>query len=350
MIAKDDSLKKNTFVVEEWVRHKAKSIGFLEMASLPLIDSDPGFPTYEHWLQAGYHQPLDYMARNKSLRLNPQELEPDLKSAFVFLHPYPQDNPSKMIARYAWGNDYHFILKDKLRQLSSSFQKEHGLLVSERICVDTAPILERSIAQRSGLGWIAKNGCLISRQHGSWFLIATWLTSLPCPTPPVDQPSFHCGKCTRCIDACPTNAFVQPGMLDAKRCLSTQTIENRGSFPTNMIGKMEEQAFGCDICQEVCPWNTKHPLPIKEDFLPDLNTLLSIPEAQFRDYFRKTPMERPTWAGLRRNFLVLSADRDDVLDTTISKHLKDERVLVRQTARDVLDYRKRLRMKPSKPN
>lgn len=244
-----------------------------------------------------------------------------------------------MIAKYAWGKDYHQVIKKKLFEMSDAYEKTFGPLESQRICVDTAPILERSIAQRAGLGWIGKNGCLISRKHGSFFLIATWMTSLRGPDLPATASSFHCGKCTRCLDACPTDAFIQPGTLDASLCLSTQTIENRSTFPKEMIGKLNEQAFGCDICQDVCPWNRKHFPDAPKESLPDLNSLLLLPEQAFRDHFRKTPMERPTWSGLRRNFLVLSANRGDVPDETIASHLQDERDLVSSTARDVLNYR-----------
>jgi epoxyqueuosine reductase len=345
--AKDDSSEGTRKTPEAWVREKSLEMGFLDMAHIPLEGIDPGYQTYQNWIKDGHHHPLEYLARNEQLRKRPQNLEPGLISAFVFLHPYPKEKTSRMIARYAWGKDYHITLKEKLRSLSDHYEETYGPLSSQRICVDTAPILERSLAQRSGLGWIGKNGCLISRRHGSWLLISTWLTSLPASTAQDRTHGFHCGKCTRCLDLCPTDAFIKPGLLNADLCLSTQTIENRGVFPDKMIGKLDQQAFGCDICQEVCPWNRKHPLAVEDDFLPPLKDLLELPEPDFRDFFRKSPMERPTWAGLRRNFLVLSAERKDVPDTTILRHLQDDRQLIRETAKQVIEHRKSLNKTPN---
>lgn len=322
---------------QQWIEQKSHDMGFLESRFMPL-QLDPNFTAYQNWITEKHHEPLEYLAKNNHLREDPRKLGDDLNSAFIFLHPYPREFESRWIARYAWGKDYHQTLKTKLYQLSEMFQKEFGLQFEQRICVDTAPVLERSLAKQAGLGWIAKNGCLLHRQHGSFFMIACWLTSIQCETSPAPA-SFHCGKCTRCMDACPTDAFLKPGFIETEKCLSTQTIENRKAISSEFIPHLNHQAFGCDICQEVCPWNRKHIYYAEREHLPDLHTLLSLPEKHFRDYFRNSACDRPGWTGLRRNFLIAAIHNPKISSRIFQDHLNHEKELIRQTAQDCLNFR-----------
>jgi epoxyqueuosine reductase len=322
-----------------WIQAQAHSLGFLECAVLPL-QVDPRFKSYAEWIDQGHHEPLGYLGQNLDKREDPRKLGEHLRSAVVFLHPYPQDFSSRHIARYAWGGDYHHIIRDKLKSLSANFQTSFGKLAEEKPCVDTIPLLERSLAERSGLGWIGKNGCLISRRHGSFFLLAAWLISSEISPSTIPTPgSFHCGTCTRCMVACPTQAFIQPGMLEAKLCLSTQTIENRQAISPDFFKSIQKQAFGCDICQEVCPWNRKTTPTVQQEHLPPLLNLLTSPEPEFRAYFRNTALERPGWAGLRRNFLILAAHDCEISDALFTSHLNHSSEMIRQTARDILAWR-----------
>ena len=321
----------------EWIQSKAVELGFLECKAVPLKE-DPNYSAYENWIEEGHHKPLDYLARNNEFRKRPSQLGNNLQSAFVFLHPYPREFESKWVARYAWGKDYHHTMKSKLFQLSEFFETKFKLKFEQRICVDTAPVLERSLAQQSGLGWVAKNGCLISREHGSFFMIGCWLLSFEVELEPQIS-GFHCGKCTRCLDACPTDAFIKPGFLEIDKCLSAATIENRSEINSNFIKHLDQQVFGCDICQIVCPWNKKHVYEPQQEALPPLKELLSIPESNFRDYFRKTALERPGWIGLRRNFLIAAVHDESVPDNLFMEHLTHEKELIRNTARQCLEFR-----------
>jgi epoxyqueuosine reductase len=322
----------------EWIQQHAQDEGFLE-SSIINLKEEPRFPAYQTWIEQGHHEPLTYLEKNLDIREQPKLLGERLESAVVFLHPYPSEFSSRHIARYAWGKDYHHTIKSKLFSLAHAFENTFGPLIEHRVCVDTAPLLERSLAERSGLGWIGKNGCLISRKHGSFFLIGSWLTSKKRKDNHEPSHHFHCGTCTRCIEACPTDAFISPGQLEAAKCLSTLTIENRNTIPNDYFGHVQEQAFGCDICQTVCPWNKKNTPQVKNERLPPLKTLLTIAESEFRDYFRKTALERPGWHGLRRNFLILASNSTEVPLQVFKDHLQHPNEMVRQTAMEILNQK-----------
>jgi epoxyqueuosine reductase len=318
----------------EGIAHEA---GFLECAAVPLTE-DPNFETYQTWIEQEHHLPLNYLGNHLDKRKDPRRLGQELKTAIAFCHPTPQEFSSQFIARYAWGSDYHYTLREKIKQVSQQFQASFGELVEEKVCVDTIPILERSICERAGLGWIGKNGCLISRKHGSFFMLSVWLISASCETEIVPNPgTFHCGTCTRCLDACPTDAFISPGLLDAELCLASQTIELRGVMDAKFHPKLTHQAFGCDICQEVCPWNRKTLPKVDNEHLPPVLELLALDEPSFRSYFRKTALERPGWAGLRRNFLILASNHDPFPTSLMEDHLKHPHDIVSSTARQILD-------------
>lgn len=234
--------------------------------------------------------------------------------------------PRGWIARYAWGDDYHDVLKTKLEELLSWMRTEIDCKFSARAYVDTGPVLERIAAKHAGLGWLAKNTCLINQKLGSWLFLGVILTDLdmdPSITDGDQSIRNLCGSCTRCIDACPTNAFVEPYVLDATRCISYLTIELRGAIPEPLRPAMGAMVFGCDICQDVCPWNRKSPksaiaefLPRKfanapndasggmSLYLPELEWLVTLSEEDFRRVFRGSPVKRAKWRGMLRNACV----------------------------------------------
>jgi epoxyqueuosine reductase len=215
------------------------------------------------------------------------------------------DEPGRAwISRYAWGDDYHAVLRARLEDLVAKLQAIEPF--DYKICVDTAPLLERSYARSSGLGWIGKNTCLINQAKGSWFFLGEILTSLHLD--PDETAPDRCGTCTRCIDACPTQAITPTG-LDSRLCISYLTIELRAAIPEPLRPLMGNHVFGCDICQDVCPWNRKAPATADpafapRHFAPPLQRLASLSEQQFRDMFRGTPIERARYQGFLRNVCV----------------------------------------------
>ena len=219
----------------------------------------------------------------------------------------PQQPGTGRVARYALGGgDYHDLLHKKLKQLCK-FAKAIDGGIAIRGVVDTAPLLEREFANLAGMGWHAKNTMLINRQLGSWFLIAAILTDAEL-TPDEPMQTAHCGTCTACLDACPTNAFVEAGTLDATKCISYLTIEHRTPIPPSLRSQMQDWILGCDVCQDICPWNNKASVSSSEEFRPvddlfplDLHSLFRLDDQQFRARFRKTPLWRPKRRGILRN-------------------------------------------------
>jgi epoxyqueuosine reductase len=231
--------------------------------------------------------------------------------------------PQGWISRYAWGDDYHKVLGDRLESLISSMREEFRDVAEPfeaRAYVDAGPIVERVAAKYAGLGWLAKNTCLINEDWGSWMFLGAIVTTLDLAASlgPADSPAPDlCGNCTLCIDACPTGAIVEPYLLDARRCISYLTIELRGSIPEEFREPMGKHVFGCDICQDVCPWNRKAPSATLQNFMPrtfpakleqinalhspNLERLISLSEDEFREVFRGSPVKRAKWRGLLRN-------------------------------------------------
>jgi epoxyqueuosine reductase len=215
------------------------------------------------WLAAGHHGEMGYLATGAGLREDTTRPEPGMRSAIVVALDYGGREPSGPVARYARGDDYHDVLRSKLRALHALVEADHGGVVAARPYVDTGPILERDLARRAGLGWFGKNTMLINPELGSFFFIGALFVALDLPA---DTPfaADHCGTCTRCLDACPTDAFVAPRVLDATRCLSYLTIEHRSDIPAAFHEALREQLYGCDICQDVCPWNRKFAAELRE--------------------------------------------------------------------------------------
>lgn len=264
----------------------------------------------ENWLGKGYQGKMSYMDNHFEKRLDPSKLVPGAKSVISLLYNYypGQENHSEneyKIARYAYGKDYHFVIKDKLKQFLSELQDEIGA-INGRVFVDSAPVMERQWAAKSGLGWLGKNTLLINKQYGSYFFLAELIIDLELK---YDGPiKDYCGTCTRCLDACPTEAFVQPHLLDASKCISYLTIELKDEIPKEFKDKYNHWVFGCDICQEVCPWNRFAKKHNEREFQKSEgvkevteNEREDFTIEEFNKLFKDSPIKRTRRSGLQRN-------------------------------------------------
>lgn len=287
----------------------ARRAGF-QLAGVAPAAPVEDFRLYEQWVRDGLAGPLRYLTDHRAdLRADPRRLLPSARSVLCVGLLYNTRGPAlHSVSRYAWGpGDYHDIVRAMLQSVVDEIQAAVGGF-EHRICVDTAPLLERSLARQAGLGWIGRNTCLINQPLGSWFFLGEVLTSLEMlpDAPPPDR----CGTCRRCIDACPTQALVPASggryRLDARLCISTWTIEQRGPLPPAAREQSGTLLFGCDICQEVCPWNRRAPYTTRPEFQPlhpdpDLAELAFLTSDEFRARFRRTPLWRTRYAGLLRN-------------------------------------------------
>lgn len=299
------------------IKAEAKRLGFLSCGI-----SEAGFleeeaPRLEAWLKKGMHGEMAYMENYFDKRLDPRKLVPGAKSVISLLYNYypseEQRGDSFKISKYAYGEDYHQVIKGKLRQLLEYIQEEIGQ-VHGRAFVDSAPVLDKAWAARSGLGWIGKNANLLSRQVGSFYFIAELIVDLDLETDP--PTTDHCGSCTACLDACPTQAIVKPYVVDGSRCISYFTIELKDEIPKSFRGSSDDWIFGCDICQDVCPWN-RFSKPHSEPWFEPKTELLEfgkrdweeLSEEVFRKVFRKSAVKRTKFKGLKRNIAFLT-DRE----------------------------------------
>ncbi|MBL8234796.1 MAG: tRNA epoxyqueuosine(34) reductase QueG [Bryobacterales bacterium] len=308
------------------IKQLAAEAGFGLAGVASALDA-PDWHRYADWAARGLAGRMEYLSDHRAgVRRSPQNLLPSARSLIcvgkLYNSPLPystsfHDSDRAWISRYAWGDDYHVILRDGLEQLARRIATE--VTFDYRICVDTAPLLERSYAREAGLGWIGKNTCLINQQQGSWFFLGEMLVSLDLE--PDHAPPDRCGTCTRCIDACPTRAIVpspEGGWeLDARLCISYFTIELRGAIPEEHRGSLGHRIFGCDICQDVCPWNRRAAVTADPSFAPstdahfapDLERLAAISPAEFREMFRHTPVDRARYSGFLRNVAVAMGNR-----------------------------------------
>jgi len=269
----------------------------------------------ESWLQNGFHGKMQYMENHFELRVDPNQLVPGAKSVITLLknyYPYQQqqENTPK-IAKYAFGNDYHEVIRSKLKEFLSLLRQQVGE-INGRGFVDSAPVLERSWAVKSGLGWIGKNGNLLTKQSGSFFFIATLIVDIELE---YDDPfaKDYCGSCRKCIDACPTGAILENKVINGSQCISYFTIELKDSLiPTEMKGKFDNWMFGCDVCQDVCPWNrfSKPHQEINFTPIPEILNLSSqeweiMSEECFKEIFRYSPLKRSKYKGIQRNLKFL---------------------------------------------
>ncbi len=294
------------------IKSKATELGFLECAVLPAGFLKEEKKHYHDWLDSGMQGEMNYMTRNIEKRLDPRLLFENAKSIVVVLQNYfpqktQQDSEAPVLSKYAYGTDYHFVLKGKLRKLFNYIQEINGPC-NARPFTDSAPILERAWACRAGLGWIGKNSNLISTRHGSFFFIGELILDVELPYDNPRMVSDHCGTCTRCIDACPTKAIVANHVVDARKCISYQTIELKGDLDENLKNKFDKRVFGCDICQDVCPWNLKsfpHNEPAFEPH-PDLLSLTKkewyeMDRPRYNKLFKNSAVKRTGFKGLKRN-------------------------------------------------
>lgn len=291
------------------IREEAIRLGFSHVGFSKAEFLEDEAPRLEQWLSQNKHGKMSYMERWFDKRLDPRLLVDGARSVIsVLLNYFPEEKQPEhapKISRYAYGRDYHYVIKDKLKALMAFIRANIGE-VNGRAFVDSAPVLDRAWAKRSGLGWIGKNSNLIHPRAGSWFFIAELITDLELEA---DAPlKDYCGTCTRCIEACPTDAIVEPYVVDGSKCISYFTIEVKEAIPDSFKGKFGDWAFGCDICQEVCPWN-RFASPHREpDFTPDTEMLgystgewLELTEEVFAEKFRESPLMRPGLEHLKRN-------------------------------------------------
>jgi epoxyqueuosine reductase len=324
------------------IKHRAQQLGF-ELVGISPVKAPPHEQSFAQWLRQGFSGELTYMARTEALRREPRELVPWAESVISVglnyftppARPAPSGETTGWISRYAWGDEYHDLMKRKLQSLLESIEQLAGAPVQGRAFVDSGPVLERDHAGVAGLGWIGKNTQLISPKKGSWFFLGELFVDCPLA---YDRPiRDRCGKCDLCLKACPTQAFVGPYILDARRCISYLTIELKGSMPRHLRPLVGNHIFGCDICQEVCPYNVKAQATAESAFgarpglyAPQLTPLLSLSAAEFRQRFRGSPILRAKRRGFLRNVAVALGNlKNPAALPALIDALDDEEALVR---------------------
>ncbi len=302
----------------EFIKATAKSLGFDYCGIAKAAQLDEDARRLESWLNKGFQGNMSYMNNYFDLRIDPSKLVPGAKSVItLLLNYYPsqkQNSEAPQVSKYAYGKDYHEVIKEKLKSFLQLIKENIGD-IHGRGFADSAPVLEKSWAQKSGLGWVGKNGNLITKNNGSFFFIATLITDLDLET---DNPFIkdYCGTCTRCIDSCPTDAILPDKVIDGSKCISYFTIELKDLLiPGEMKGKFENKMFGCDICQDVCPWN-RFSKPTDETAFMPLREILDftkndweeITEEFFKIIFKDSPLKRAKYQGIKRNLKFISSD------------------------------------------
>lgn len=297
--------------IKQLILQKSKELGFFYCGFSKAEFLEEEAPRLEKWLNLNYHGKMSYMANHFDKRLDPRLLVDNAKTVVSLLLNYfpeqKQNEESPKISKYAYGEDYHYVIKDKLQNLLSILKEEVGD-ISGRAFVDSAPVMDKVWAKKSGLGWIGKNSNLIHPKEGSFFFIAELIIDFEMePDGPMKD---YCGTCTRCIDSCPTEAIIQPYVVDGSKCISYLTIELKDELlPTEFTGKMDNWMFGCDVCQDVCPWNRFSKITTESRFktqtkMLDLTTndWHDLSEEYFRELFKKSAIKRTKFEGLKRNF------------------------------------------------
>lgn len=340
--------------IESIVKQAARSAGFDLAGIAPALDS-PELQAFPEWIAAGHAGEMKYLEsrdeKGSLKRASLSSVAPWAKSVVVCAinyntdHPYStqtQDPSRGWISRYAWGReDYHQAVLRRLKQVEAALHEAlaHNAAVITRGYVDTGPIVERVFAKYAGVGWMGKNTCIINQKMGSWLFLGVILTSLEL-TSDVPAPD-RCGSCTRCIEACPTDAILAPYQLDSRRCISYLTIEKRGSIPEEHRAGMGRHVFGCDICQDVCPWNRKAPITDAEEFSPrenlvnpSLDWLARMPPEEFQRTFRGSAIRRAKRSGLRRNAVIAMGNSGELAFLPLIESLtSDEDESVAESAR-----------------
>jgi len=329
---------------EARIRALGATLGF-DPVGITRLGPATTYPAFERWLDRGFAGEMTYLPRGANKRRDSSLPFPGARSAVVVALDYGGRQPAGPIARYARGADYHDVMLERLDILHSDIERDLGHSVAAKAYVDTGPILERDLARRAGLGWIGKNTNLINPDCGSFFFLGALLLDLDLePDAPFE--ADRCGTCTRCLDACPTDAFVEPRVLDATRCISYLTIEHRSAIAPELRPLMGDLVYGCDICQDVCPWNHRFaretPDPglaaRRENVAPHPSELLSLTEEQFHHRFSGTPVTRAKRRGLARNAAVALGNRRDPIDIpALAAALADPEPLVRTHAEWALE-------------
>ena len=342
-------------VTSATIKQRARELGF-ELCGIAPVDAFPELAFFREWIARGYAGTMGYLPRSKDRRSDVRRIMPSARSVIMTGAVYNAGQPYSTeredarrgeVARYAWSEDYHSVLGRRLEALIAWMREQHADPFDARSYVDTGPVQERVYAQYAGLGWIGKNTCVINPEVGSWMLLGAIVCSLPLQpdAPALDQ----CGTCTLCLEACPTAAFAEPHVLDATRCLSYLTIEYRGSIPLEHRDRIGNHLFGCDICQEVCPWNGA-PVATSDSSwssreglnLASLTELWQRSDHELEDFIGRTPMTRAGVKGLRRNLAVALGNSGDpgalaVLDKTGDDLTRDPLVVEHvQWAKDKL--------------
>ncbi|HEV3022951.1 MAG TPA: tRNA epoxyqueuosine(34) reductase QueG [Pirellulales bacterium] len=322
------------------LKREAARLGFAMAGACPAA-TPTGIARFHDWLAAGYAGEMHYLAARSAAYRNPTNVLDGARSLLMLAFNYRTVEPRApargqgRVSRYAWGADYHGLIHRRLEQLGE-FLCGQVAGAAVRGVVDTAPLLEREFAQLAALGWIGKNTLLLNKQLGSWFFLAALLTDVELD---YDEPHAddHCGTCRACLDACPTGAFVAPYVLDARRCISYLTIELKGSMPAELRPMLDDWLFGCDVCQDVCPWNQRAPMagepalsPAPEMNPVELAGLFALDDDAFRCRFRRTALWRPKRRGLLRNAaIVLGNQRDPAALPALARGLTDDEPVVR---------------------
>lgn len=328
------------------IKEHARELGF-DLVGVAPAQSSPELAFFERWIEAGYAGDMHYLLRSLARRRDLQQVLPGAQSVVVcglnydtpYAYSTAQHHPSRgWIARYAWGTDYHHIMQDKLARLQAYISALVPPEVAGKIYVDTGPVVERVYARYAGVGWFGKNTCLLNTRLGSWVFLGELILTVPLE---YDRPTAdHCGTCTRCLEACPTGALLEPYVLDARRCISYLTIELKGPIPEELRPQMGHHLFGCDICQDVCPWNRKRHFtsepglqPREQQVHPSLAELVSLTPEAFKQRFRGTALERTKRRGLLRNVCVAMGNSGNAdFIPLLEALLDDQEELVREHA------------------
>ncbi len=333
-----------TKTLEQIIKEETRRLGFV-LAGVTTPDPPPHWEVFENWLSLGRHGTMSYLANEQARlrRSDPRLILPECKSILVLGIPYNaprlenESNGQGRVAAYAWGEDYHLVLPERMKQLVEFIEAQVGHTVPNRWYTDTGPLLERDFAQRAGLGWIGKNTCLIHPRLGSTFLLAEILLGLELePDAPFD--TDQCGTCTRCIEACPTDCILPDRTIDAQRCISYLTIELKDEIPNDLRPLMQDWVFGCDVCQQVCPWNRFASTDGDSAFtpraesipLPVLTEELALTPEAFNRKFKRSPVKRAKRRGYLRNVAVALGNRGDTSALpALEQALEDPEPLVR---------------------